>query len=42
MGFLKGIIIQTDIYIDRYLPVKILNMIKEAVEESFADYNDRK
>ena len=32
----------TDVYIDRYLPCRILNIIKEITEESFSDYDDRK
>ena len=33
---------QTDTYIDRYLPCRVLNMIKDLTEESFSDYNDNK
>lgn len=32
----------TEIYLDRYLPVKILNMIRDHTEESIGDYTDRK
>jgi hypothetical protein len=33
---------KTDTYIDRYLPCRTLNLIKDAIGESFSDYNARK
>ena len=33
---------KTEIYLDRYLPCKILNMIRDMTEESITDYNGRK
>lgn len=42
LGTFKKKLEQTDMYIDRYLPCRVLNMIKETSEESFSDYNDNK
>jgi transcriptional accessory protein Tex/SPT6 len=42
VGTVKKKIELTDVYVDRYLPCKILNMIKDVTEESLSDYNDNK
>mgnify|MGYP006893842083 CR=1 FL=1 len=35
-------LVQTDIYLDRYLPVSTLNLIKEVCEDSFSKFRDKK
>ena len=42
LGTVKKKLQETDVYVDRYLPCRILNMIKDLTEESFSDYNDNK
>ena len=39
---LKGNLLLTDIYIDRYLPCTVLNLIQETSEEAFLDLMGRK
>jgi len=34
--------LQTDIYIDRYLPCMMLNLIQSTSEEAFTDYTGRR
>ena len=42
MKFIKQNLVETDIFLERYLPCKILNMIKDVNDEVISDYNDRK
>ena len=42
IAHLKGDLIETEIHIDRYLPCKILNMIRDLTEDSISDYMGRK
>ena len=42
LAFFEGELKKTDIYIDRYLPCKILNYYKDICLEAFGDYNDKK
>ena len=35
-------LLDTDLYLDRYLPVKILNYIKEFVEDAYMSHFERK
>ena len=39
---LSGELHLTDIYLDRYLPCKVLNMIRDMTEDSLSDYSGRK
>lgn len=41
-GFNKSNILKTDIYIDRYLPCRILNIIQAVFLNSFSNHNDNK
>ena len=42
MKFIKQNLVETDIYLERYLECKILNLIKDVHEDVHGDYNDRK
>lgn len=42
MSFIKSNLVETDIYLERYLECKILNLIKDINEDCFGDYNDKK
>jgi len=39
---LYGLAKRTDVYIDRYLPCRVLNMVKKSTEPALGDYWDRK
>ena len=38
----KNTLLSTDLHLDRYLPVKILNLMKTVHEDAISNYGDRK
>ena len=39
---LKTQLLLTDIYIDRYFPIRVVNLVHDCGKEAFGDYNDNK
>jgi hypothetical protein len=39
---LKQNLVETDVFLERYLPCQILNIIKDVNDDVIGDYNDRK